>query len=83
MGRPYILRMLFVVIISWLIQVSSLLILPDHPSSTSPQIIGPPDESVYRKCSHDQPEFCPSVDLAHAYDYDNVTVAGSEWYTVR
>ena len=43
---------------------------------------GPDSEVAYEKCSSDQPEFCPSMDLAYAYDYSNVTVEEAEWYTV-
>lgn len=43
---------------------------------------GPDSEIAYDKCSSDQPEFCPSMDLAYAYDYSNVTVKEAEWYTV-
>lgn len=43
---------------------------------------GPQDESVYENCSRAQPEFCPSMDLAFAYDYSDVTLAEAEWYTV-
>lgn len=42
---------------------------------------GPPNESVYRNCSIEQPDFCPSMDLAFAYDYSNVTVPEAEWFT--
>ena len=43
---------------------------------------GPDSEVAYDKCSTDQPEFCPTMDLAFAYDYSNVTVKEAEWYTV-
>ncbi len=42
---------------------------------------GPPDQSIYNNCSLAQPDFCPSMDLAFAYDYSNVTVPEAEWYT--
>lgn len=41
---------------------------------------GPPDESVYDKCSLLQPDFCPSMDLSFAYDYSNTSVPEAEWY---
>lgn len=43
---------------------------------------GPSDMSIYEKCSHDAPEYCPSMDLAHAYDYSNITEGTAEWYNV-
>jgi len=41
---------------------------------------GPSDMSVYQQCSEDKPEFCPSMDLAFAYDYSNITTETAEWY---
>ena len=43
---------------------------------------GPSDMSVYQQCSEDKPEFCPSMDLAFAYDYSNITTETAEWYNV-
>jgi hypothetical protein len=43
---------------------------------------GPSDMSIYQKCSHDEPDYCPSIDLAFAYDYSNIATATAEWYNV-
>ena len=43
---------------------------------------GPSDMSIYQQCSEDKPEFCPSMDLAFAYDYSNITTKTAEWYNV-
>jgi hypothetical protein len=43
---------------------------------------GPSNMSIYQQCSEGAPEYCPSMDLASAYDYSNVTVATAEWYNV-
>lgn len=38
--------------------------------------------SIYQNCSQGKPEFCPSMDLAFAYDYSNITTDTAEWYNV-
>ena len=43
---------------------------------------GPSQMEMYNNCSRDRPEFCPSMDLAFAYDYSNITTIEAEWYTV-
>ena len=43
---------------------------------------GPSNMSIYQQCSEGTPEYCPSMDLAFAYDYSNVIVATAEWYNV-
>ena len=42
----------------------------------------PSQMEMYNNCSRDRPEFCPSMDLAFAYDYSNITTIEAEWYTV-
>lgn len=42
---------------------------------------GPSQMSVYSNCSRGGSEFCPSMDLAFAYDYSNITTSEAEWYT--
>ena len=39
--------------------------------------------SVYKECSRETPEYCPSMDVAFAYDYSNITTVAAEWYNVR
>ena len=42
---------------------------------------GSPEEKVFASCSKATPEYCPTMDLARAYDYSNITNPDVEWFT--
>lgn len=42
---------------------------------------GSPEEKIFANCSKATPEYCPTMDLARAYDYSNISNPDVEWYT--
>ncbi|CAB9523959.1 Gamma-aminobutyric acid (GABA) B receptor [Seminavis robusta] len=41
---------------------------------------GPPSQDSFANCSKATPEFCPTMDIAHSYDYSD-TNNPAEWFT--
>lgn len=63
-------------------RINTLVSTPQNETLYCPYAYhGSPEESAFAKCSKETPEYCPSMDLAHAYDYSNITNADVEWYT--
>ena len=63
-------------------QIHTLMTTPQNETLYCPYAYqGSPEEIAFAKCSKETQEYCPSMDLARAYDYSDITNPDVEWYT--